>query len=75
MSEMLQDFFPNFNRYGKTFDSQHAHICSLNRNVCGLLKENRQLRKRLKKIREAGPEMPGTAARRHLSECSSVYAV
>ena len=45
---MLQGFFPNFNRYGKTFDSQHTHICSLNRNVCGLPKENRQLRKRLK---------------------------
>ena len=33
----------------KTVDSQHAEICSLNRNVDKLLKENRELRKRLEK--------------------------
>ena len=32
-----------------TIDSQHAEICSLNRNIDKLLKENRELRKRLEK--------------------------
>lgn len=33
----------------ETVASQHAEICSLNRNVDRLLKENRKLRKRLEK--------------------------
>ena len=33
----------------KTVDSQHAEICSLNRNIDKLLKENREMRKRLEK--------------------------
>lgn len=33
----------------KTIDSQHSEICSLNRNVDRLLKENHELRKRLEK--------------------------
>lgn len=33
----------------RTIDSQHTEICSLNRNVDRLLKENRELRKRLEK--------------------------
>ena len=32
-----------------TINSQHAEICALNRNVDRLLKENRELRKRLEK--------------------------
>lgn len=32
-----------------TIDSQHAEICVLNRNIDKLLKENRQLRRRLEK--------------------------
>lgn len=32
-----------------TIDSQHAEICSLNSNIDKLLKENRELRKRLEK--------------------------
>lgn len=36
----------------KTVDSQYAEICSLNRNVDKLLKENRELRKRLSKYEE-----------------------
>lgn len=33
----------------RTIDSQHTEICSLSRNVDRLLKENRELRKRLEK--------------------------
>ncbi len=33
-----------------TIDSQHAEICSLNRNIDKLLKENRELRKRLENM-------------------------
>ncbi len=33
----------------KTVDSQHHEICALNRNVDKLLKENRELRRRLEK--------------------------
>ncbi|RXE73852.1 hypothetical protein ED551_06575 [Muribaculaceae bacterium Isolate-013 (NCI)] len=32
-----------------TIDFQHAEICSLNSNIDKLLKENRELRKRLEK--------------------------
>ena len=38
-----------------TTDSQHAEICSLNRNVDKLLKENRELHKKLEKY-EKPPE-------------------
>ena len=35
-----------------TIDSQHAEICSLNRNIDKLLKENLELRKRLEKYEQ-----------------------
>ena len=44
----------------KTVDSQHAEICSLNRNVDKLLKENRELRKRLEKY-EKPPKDSGNS--------------
>lgn len=45
----------------KTIDSQHAEICSLNRNVDKLLKENRELRKRLEKY-EKPPKDSGNSS-------------
>ena len=45
----------------KTIDSQHTEICSLNRNVDRLLKENRQLRKRLEKY-EKPPKDSGNSS-------------
>lgn len=45
----------------KTVDSQHAEICSLNRNVDKLLKENRELRKRLEKY-EKPPKDSGNSS-------------
>ena len=47
-----------------TIDSQHAEICSLNRNIDKLLKENCELRKRLKKY-EKPQRTPAIAVRRH----------
>ncbi|WP_290431399.1 DUF6444 domain-containing protein [Paramuribaculum intestinale] len=44
-----------------TIDSQHAEICSLNRNIDKLLKENRELRKRLEKY-EQPPENSGNSS-------------
>lgn len=44
-----------------TIDSQHAEICSLNRNVDRLLKENRELRKRLEKY-EKPPKDSGNSS-------------
>ena len=45
----------------KTVDSRHAEICSLNRNVDKLLKENRELRKRLEKY-EKPPKDSGNSS-------------
>ena len=45
----------------KTVDSQHAEICTLNRNVDRLLKENRELRKRLEKY-EKPPKDSGNSS-------------
>ena len=47
-----------------TIDSQHSEICSLNRNIDKLLKENRELRKRLEKY-ESPLRTPAIAVRRH----------
>lgn len=44
-----------------TIDSQHAEICSLNRNIDKLLKENRELRKRLEKY-EKPPKNSGNSS-------------
>ena len=44
-----------------TIDSQHAEICSLNRNIEKLLKENRELRKRLEKY-EKPPKNSGNSS-------------
>lgn len=44
-----------------TIDSQHAEICSLNRNIDKLLKENRELRKRLEKY-EQPPKNSGNSS-------------
>lgn len=44
-----------------TIDSQHAEICALNRNVDKLLKENRELRKRLEKY-EKPPKDSGNSS-------------
>ena len=44
-----------------TIDSQHAEICALNRNVDRLLKENRELRKRLEKY-EKPPKDSGNSS-------------
>lgn len=44
----------------RTIDSQHAEICSLNRNIDKLLRENRELRKRLEKY-EKPPKDSGNS--------------
>lgn len=44
-----------------TIDFQHAEICSLNRNIDKLLKENRELRKRLEKY-EKPPKDSGNSS-------------
>ncbi len=44
-----------------TIDSQHTEICSLNRNIDKLLKENRQLRKKLEKY-EKPPKNSGNSS-------------
>lgn len=44
-----------------TIDSQHAEICALNRNIDKLLKENRELRKRLEKY-EKPPKDSGNSS-------------
>lgn len=49
ISEALSGLLIELQLLRKTVDSQHAEICSLNRNVDKLLKENRELRKRLEK--------------------------
>ena len=45
----------------RTIDSQHTEICSLNRNIARLLKENRELRKRLEKY-EKPPKDSGNSS-------------
>lgn len=49
ISDMLRNLSGQLDSMQRTIDSQHAEICSLNRNVDKLLKENRELRKRLEK--------------------------
>ncbi len=52
INEALSGLLSELQSLRKTVDSQYAEICSLNRNVDKLLKENRELRKRLSKYEE-----------------------
>jgi len=49
INETLAGLLSELKELRATVDSQQAEICSLNRNVDKLLKENRELRKRLEK--------------------------
>ena len=60
ISEALAGLLSELQSLRKTVDSQHAEICSLNRNVDRLLKENRELRKRLEKY-EKPPKDSGNS--------------
>lgn len=60
---MLAGLLSELQSLRKTVDSQHAEICSLNRNIDKLLKENRELRKRLENMRSLR-KTPATAVRR-----------
>ena len=61
ISEMLAGLLSELQSLRKTVDSQHAEICALNRNVDRLLKENRELRKRLEKY-EKPPKDSGNSS-------------
>lgn len=60
ISETLAGLLSELQSLRKMVDSQHAEICSLNRNVDKLLKENRELRKRLEKY-EKPPKDSGNS--------------
>ena len=60
MSEILAALLSELRELRGTVDSQHAEICSLNRNMDKLLKENRELRKRLEKY-EKPPKDSGNS--------------
>ena len=61
ISETLAGLLSELQSLRKTVDSQHAEICALNRNVDRLLKENRELRKRLDKY-EQPPKDSGNSS-------------
>ncbi len=61
ISEILAGLLSELQSLRKTVDSQHAEICSLNRNIDKLLKENRELRKRLEKY-EKPPKDSGNSS-------------
>lgn len=61
ISETLSGLLSELQSLRKTVDSQHAEICSLNRNVDRLLKENRELRKRIEKY-EKPPKDSGNSS-------------
>ncbi len=61
ISETLAGLLSELQSLRRTVDSQHAEICSLNRNVDKLLKENRELRKRLEKY-EKPPKDSGNSS-------------
>lgn len=61
ISETLAGLISELQSLRKTVDSQHAEICSLNRNIDKLLKENRELRKRLEKY-EKPPKDSGNSS-------------
>ena len=61
ISETLAGLLSELQSLRKTIDSQHDEICSLNRNIDKLLKENRELRKRLGKY-EKPPKDSGNSS-------------
>ena len=61
ISEILRGLSEQLGEMQRTIDSQHAEICSLNRNVDKLLKENRELRRRLEKY-EKPPKDSGNSS-------------
>ncbi len=61
ISETLASLLSELQSLRKTVDSQHAEICMLNRNIDKLLKENRELRKRLEKY-EKPPKDSGNSS-------------
>lgn len=61
ISDILRGLSEQLGEMQRTIDSQHAEICSLNRNVDKLLKENRELRKRLEKY-EKPPKDSGNSS-------------
>lgn len=61
ISEILSGLLSELKELRGTVASQHAEICSLNRNVNKLLKENRELRKRLEKY-EKPPQDSGNSS-------------
>lgn len=61
MSDVLAGLLFELRQLRGTVDSQHVEICSLNRNVDKLLKENRELRKRLEKY-EKPPKDSGNSS-------------
>ena len=61
ISDILRGLSDQLGEMQRTIDSQHAEICSLNRNVDKLLKENRELRKRLEKY-EKPPKDSGNSS-------------
>lgn len=61
ISETLSGLLSELQSLRRTVDSQHAKICSPNRNVDRLLKENRELRKRLE-IYEKPPKDSGNSS-------------
>ena len=61
INETLAGLLSELKEMRGTIDSQHAEICALNRNVDKLLKENRELRKRLAKY-EKPPKDSGNSS-------------
>lgn len=61
INEALVGLLSELQSLRKTVDSQHNEICSLNRNIDKLLKENRELRKRLEKY-EKPPKDSGNSS-------------
>lgn len=61
LSGLLSELLSELQSLRRTADSQHAEICSLNRNIDRLLKENRELRKRLEKY-EKPPKDSGNSS-------------
>ena len=61
INETLSSLVSEIQSLRKTVDSQYAEICKLNRNADKLLKENRELRKRLEKY-EKPPKDSGNSS-------------
>lgn len=61
INETLSSLVSEIQSLRKTVDSQYAEICQLNRNSDKLLKENRELRKRLEKY-EKPPKDSGNSS-------------